>query len=137
MLTHKCFTWYSIWIKNTDLTRLDPEDCKDISEKSKKKDLVEAYKVAAEGHDLQYFKDLLANHQRQVEDEERQAEEERLAREEQEAAKQAKKEQKKRKSTAGKGEDDDVEMAEAGGEKKKSTKKRKKDAESDVEADKV
>jgi hypothetical protein len=79
---------------------------------------------------LQYFKDLLSEHQRQLE-------EERVAREELEAAKQAKKDQKKRKSTAAKGEDDDVEMAEAGGEKKKSTKKRKKDAESDVEADKV
>ncbi|KLJ12292.1 hypothetical protein EMPG_12635 [Blastomyces silverae] len=116
------------WIPNTDLTPLDPESCKDVNEKGKAKALIEAYHVAAENHDLQYFKDMLADHQRALE----QDQEEREARE---AAKAAKQEKKKRKSMDVADEHED-EAAETGAEKRKSTKKRKKDVESDAESDK-
>ncbi|RMZ92696.1 hypothetical protein DV736_g25, partial [Chaetothyriales sp. CBS 134916] len=48
------------WIHNSGLTSLKAEDCKDVSEKGKNKSLIEAYKIAAEDHELQYFKDLLS-----------------------------------------------------------------------------
>ncbi|KAK2745072.1 hypothetical protein FQN55_006429 [Onygenales sp. PD_40] len=114
------------WIPNTDLTPLDPESCKDVSEKGKSKSLVGAYQVAAEGHDLQYFKDMLRDHAQAL----LQDQQEREARAAEKAAKQ---EKKKRKSMDVA---DEQEMAEAGAEKRKSAKKRKKDAGSDVESDK-
>ncbi|KAJ9272331.1 hypothetical protein DTO212C5_1516 [Paecilomyces variotii] len=126
------------WIPNTDLTPLDPESCKDVSEKGKQKQLIAAYKVAAENHDLQYFKDLLADHQRAIQQEA----EDREAKEAAKAAAKAEKEQKKkkRKSAEVAEEPEDVEMAEAGEEEgkkaTKATKKRKKDAESEAEAEK-
>ncbi|EEQ84780.1 PWWP domain-containing protein [Blastomyces dermatitidis ER-3] len=116
------------WIPNTDLTPLDPESCKDVNEKGKTKNLIEAYHVAAENHDLQYFKDMLADHQRALE----QDQEEREARA---AAKAAKQEKKKRKSMDVADEHED-EAAETGAEKRKTTKKRKKDGESEAESDK-
>ncbi|KAL1958020.1 hypothetical protein VTO42DRAFT_5232 [Malbranchea cinnamomea] len=117
------------WVKNTDLSPLEPEKCKDVPEKGKSKALIEAYKVAAEGHDLQYFKDLLADHQRLVEEEMRAAQE-------RAAAKEAKRAKSKRKSTAAKDEDEDIDMAASGEEAPKSAKKRKKDVESDGESEK-
>ncbi|OJD14881.1 hypothetical protein AJ78_04828 [Emergomyces pasteurianus Ep9510] len=115
------------WIPNTDLTPLDPESCKDVNEKGKAKNLVEAYRVASENHDLQYFKDMLADHQRALQ----QDQEEREARA---AAKAAKQEKKKRKSMdVADGQED--ETADAGTEKRKTTKKRKKNVESDAESD--
>ncbi|ODH45204.1 hypothetical protein ACO22_00317 [Paracoccidioides brasiliensis] len=117
------------WIPNTELTPLDPESCKDVSEKGKTKALVEAYHVAAENHDLQYFKDMLADHQRALEQDQE-------AREAREAAKAAKQEKKKRKSTEVADEQDDEEAADAGAEKRKSVKKRKKDIDSEAESDK-
>lgn len=120
----------SAWIINTDLSPLDPESCKDVQEKGKSKLLVEAYKVAAEGHDLQHFKNILSEHQRLLEEEIR-------AQEELAAEKEAKKEKKKRKSIAAKGDDEDEGAEEAGGEKRKSAKKRKKEMESEGETDKV
>ena len=132
------FMKYSAWIPNTDLTPLDPESCKDVSEKGKNKHLIAAYKVAAENHDLQYFKNLLADHQRAVQQEA----EEREARAAAKAAAKAEKEdkKKKRKSVDVAEEAEDVEMGDADEEDKKkakSAKKRKKDAESDVETEKV
>lgn len=120
----------SAWIKNTDLSPLDPEQCKDVSEKGKSKPLIEAYKVAAENNDLQHYKDILAEHQRMIE-------EEIQAQEEREAAKAAKKSKGKRKSTAAKDEDEDVDMADSPDVKPKSAKKRKKDVDSDGEGVKV
>ncbi|OAX80271.1 hypothetical protein ACJ72_05395 [Emergomyces africanus] len=115
------------WIPNTDLTPLDPESCKDVSEKGKAKNLVEAYRVASENHDLQYFKDMLADHQRALE----QDQQEREARA---AAKAAKEDKKKRKSMdVADGQED--ETGDAGAEKRKTTKKRKKNVESDAESD--
>lgn len=130
---------YSAWIPNTDLTPLDPETCKDVPEKGKQKQLLAAYKVAAENHDLQHFKSLLADHQRAIQQEA----EDREAKEAAKAAAKAEKEQKKkkRKSVEVAGEAEDVEMGEAeeeeGKKTTKATKKRKKDAESEGEAEKV
>lgn len=133
---------YSAWIPNTDLSPLDPEQCKEISEKGKQKQLIAAYKVAAEGHDLQYFKSLLADHQRaiQQEAEEREAAaaEKAALKAEKEAAKEAAKEEKKKKRKSVAAETEDVEMADAEeGDKKAKPKKRKKEAGSDVEDEKV
>ncbi|KAF4982973.1 hypothetical protein F66182_17086, partial [Fusarium sp. NRRL 66182] len=129
------------WIPNTDLSPLDPEQCKEISEKGKQKQLIAAYKVAAEGHDLQYFKSLLADHQRaiQQEAEEREAAaaEKAALKAEKEAAKEAAKEEKKKKRKSVAAETEDVEMADAEeGDKKAKPKKRKKEAGSDVEDEK-
>jgi hypothetical protein len=115
---------------NTDLSPLDPEACKTVSEKGKSKSLLAAYATAAENNDLDYYKDILIQHAQAMEEEA-----------EKQAARQEKKhkaDKKKRKSDAkGKAADDeDVEMedAEDAAEVKKSSKKRKKAADSDDEA---
>ncbi len=117
----------SAWIPNTDLNPLSPEDCKEVSEKGKAKSLLAAYEVASEGHDLTYFKEMLAAHASAMAEEEQRIQE--IA-----AEKAAKAERKKRKSEA-KVEADDVDMEDAdnAAEVKKSAKKRKKVAESDDE----
>jgi hypothetical protein len=120
----------SAWIPNTDLTPLDPESCKNVTEKGKSKNLIAAYHIASENHDLQYFKDMLAEHQRAMQEDL----EEREARA---AAKAAKEEKKKRKSMEVADDQEDEEMAEVGEEKRKSAKKRKKEVESDGESEKV
>ena len=128
----------SAWIVNTNLTPLDPAECKDISEKNKTKRLINAYKVASEAHDLKYFKKLLSDHQAAIEQEEAEAEAMEAEKEaEKEAAKTAKEAKKgKRKSKAA---DTDVEMEDADDSKKtkSASKKRKKDADTDGEAEKV
>ena len=111
------------WIPNTDLSSIIPEDCKDVSEKCKAKSLIEAYKVAAEGHDLQHFKDMLMEHEAFLQQEE-DAKAERAA---------AKAEKKKRKSDVKA--DTDVEMEDAEEVPKKSSKKRKKEADDEDEAE--
>ncbi|KAF3482128.1 uncharacterized protein GIQ15_04887 [Arthroderma uncinatum] len=116
------------WIPNADLTPLKPEDCKDVSEKNKSKALLAAYNVAAEGHDLEHFKTMLADHERALQ-------EDLDEKEAKAAAKAAKQEKKKRKSMEVVDEPEDEEMEDAG-EKKKSTKKRKKDLESEGEHEK-
>ncbi|PGH01328.1 hypothetical protein AJ80_09018 [Polytolypa hystricis UAMH7299] len=117
------------WISNTGITPLDTSTCKDISEKGKSKNLLAAYQVAAENHDLQWYKDMLEEHQRALQ----QDEEEREARV---AAKATKQDKKKRKSMDVSDQQEDEEMEEAGEEKRKTTKKRKKDVESEGESDK-
>ncbi|KAL2410816.1 hypothetical protein ABEF95_001954 [Exophiala dermatitidis] len=114
------------WIPNTDLTPLNPEECKDVSEKGKSKSLLAAYEVAAENHDLQYFKDMLDEHAAAM-----QADIE--AREAREAEKAAKSDKKRRKSEAKVVDTEDVEMEDAEPAPKKSSKKRKKEADSDDE----
>ncbi|KAJ5291099.1 hypothetical protein N7478_000350 [Penicillium angulare] len=119
------------WIPNTNLTPLDPAACKDVSEKNKAKSLISAYKIAAEGHDLQYFKSLLSDHEAALEQEREEAEREEEEKEKAKAEKAAKK--NKRKS---KGPETDVEMEDEEDTKKsKATKKRKKD-ETDAETEK-
>ncbi|KAL4739013.1 hypothetical protein BDV11DRAFT_127061 [Aspergillus similis] len=115
------------WIPNTDLSPLDPATCKDISEKGKSKSLVAAYNVAAENHDLAYFKNMLADHQAAIQQEEEEREAQEAAKAAAKAAKESKK--NKRKSMEIR---DDVEMEDADEEKQpKSSKKRKKDAEAE------
>ncbi|RMZ79226.1 hypothetical protein DV737_g3476, partial [Chaetothyriales sp. CBS 132003] len=117
------------WIHNTDLTELNPEDCKDVTEKGKNKSLIEAYKIAAEGHDLQHFKELLIDHAKFLEQEE-------ALKAEKEAEKAQKAAKKKRKSEA-KAQDDDADARDADADDAdaapKSAKKRKKAAETDDE----
>ncbi|KIV84314.1 hypothetical protein, variant [Exophiala sideris] len=113
------------WIPNYDLVPLNPEDCKDVPEKGKSKSLLAAFAVAAEGHDLQYFKDMLNDHAAAM-----QADID--AKEAREAEKAVKADKKKRKSDA-KVETEDVEMEDADAAPKKSSKKRKKEADSDDE----
>ncbi|CAG8113567.1 unnamed protein product [Penicillium salamii] len=125
------------WIPNMSLSPLDPAECKDISEKNKSKGLVTAYKIASEGHDLDYFKKVLIDHQEAIEQELAEAEALDAEKEaEKEAAKVAKETKKgKRKSKAA---DTDVEMEDADDSKKAkpASKKRKKDADTDAEAEK-
>jgi hypothetical protein len=123
--------FFSAWIPNTDLTPLDPAEIKDFSEKGKTKSLIGAYHVATEAHPLSYFKDMLLDHQKAMQ-------EDQDLREQREAAKAAKASKKKRKSDAA---DDDVDMEDADAdeevETKKSSKKRKKDIESEGDEEKV
>lgn len=133
----------STWMVNTALTPLDPEECKTLPKSKMTKALTKAWNLAAENHDLDYFKNILkvwVEEQAAIEKEMREAqeEEERLAAE---RAAQAEKDaaeaeaeaatKKKKKSRKSKGGDDDVEMEDADGPK--SSKKRKKDMESDGE----
>ncbi|KAK5197349.1 hypothetical protein LTR92_003288 [Exophiala xenobiotica] len=112
------------WIHNTDLAPLSPEDCKDVSEKGKAKALLAAFQVAAEGHDLEYFKNMLHEHNAAM-----QADWD--AKEAREAERAAKADKKKRKSEVKA--DTDVELEDAEAAPKKSSKKRKKDVDSDDE----
>ena len=126
---------------NTDLQPLDVEEVRKEVEADKQgkksKALWEAYKIAAEGHDLQWFKSMLEDHEKAL-----QADvEEKLAAE---AKKQEKKEKGKRKSVpAATEEPDDVEMDDAPEEeedttkKAKGSKKRKKSDESEGESEKA
>ncbi|KAL6704723.1 hypothetical protein ACN47E_007644 [Coniothyrium glycines] len=129
------------WQVNTDLLEFDFEqvkkDVEEDNQKGKKKALWEAYKVAAEGHDLQYFKDLLVSHELAMQDDADQREEKEIQKKEK-AEKAA-----KRKSIAAAEESEDVEMEDAGDntapstKKAKPSKKRKKDDESDGENEKT
>jgi hypothetical protein len=127
--------WRSAWIPNTDLTPLNLEDVTNFSEKSKTKALVQAFKVAAEQHELAYFKEMLHDHMRAMQEDQ----EAREARAAEKAAKASKK--GKRKSTDAADEDEDIAMDDAedeeGESKPKGSKKRKKDADSDGETEKV
>jgi hypothetical protein len=111
---------YSSWTANTDLIDLDPETVADVPERTRK-DLLEACQIAAEKHDLAYFKHMLVEFEESVARE--QAE-----REAQEEAKKAKKATKnKRKSEAlVKDDDEDTEMVDAGAEEEASEEKPKK-----------
>lgn len=114
----------SAWIPNTDLSELDINACKDVSEKGKSKQLIKAYEVASENHDLQHFKTVLMEHEMALQKDE----EEKAAKL---AEKAAAKDKKKRKSEAKI--EEDVEMEDVDEAPKKSSKKRKKDPESDDE----
>ncbi|KAH9879037.1 hypothetical protein J1614_002472 [Plenodomus biglobosus] len=123
------------WQVNTELLDFDIEEVKKDVESGKQgkknKALWEAYQVAAEGHDLNHFKQLLDAHESAMQEETAKLEEkEQLKKEKAEKA-------TKRKSVAAAG-SEDVEMEDAGNDatastKKKATKKRKKSDESDGE----
>jgi hypothetical protein len=99
----------------------------------KNKALWEAYKIAAEGRDLAWFKEMLAAHDTAMQEDLEQREQKELEKKEKVA---------KRKSTAAV-ESDDVDMENAGDDaapsakKAKATKKRKKEEDSDDENSKV
>ncbi|KAH6638247.1 hypothetical protein C7974DRAFT_157292 [Boeremia exigua] len=124
------------WQVNTELLTFNVEDVKKDVEAGnsakKNKALWSAYEMAAEGHDLAYFKTMLASHEAALQ-------EDAEAREAKEAEKKEKKDKaSKRKSTAAV-DSDDVEMGDAGDDaapsakKAKATKKRKKEDGSDGE----
>lgn len=133
-------TSYSAWQVNTDLLTFNLEDVKkDVEEgnsNKKNKALWEAWQIAAEGHDLAHFKQVLASHEAAMAEDTQQKEQKELEKKEK-AEKSA-----KRKSAAAAG-SDDVEMADGddatapSAKKAKATKKRKKGEESDGENDKV
>lgn len=125
---------------NVDLTRLDLDEVKNAEQGKKGKALWNAYDVAKDGNDLQWYKDLLRQHEQDLADET-----EELARLQTE--KEAKKEKKaKRKSKDVPADDEDTQMDDAEEEpattedalkEKKASKKRKKDVESEGESTKV
>jgi hypothetical protein len=128
----------SFWQPNVDLLPFDLDVVKKEVESGnstkKNKLLWEAYRIAAEGHDLSYFKDLLVNHNQALQEDDL-VKEAKHAEKAEKAAKKA----SKRKSTAAV-EDEDVEMGDAddtvaaSAKKAKPSKKRKKeDSEGDDE----
>ncbi|EME44229.1 hypothetical protein DOTSEDRAFT_24304 [Dothistroma septosporum NZE10] len=133
------------WMINTSLTPLDPSECTSLPTAKMTKMLQQAYQIASEGHDIEYFKGILRTWQEEQEafrqaEEEAAIEAERLA-EEQAAKAEAGEEEavdekpkKKKAPRKSKAADNDVEMEDA--EAPKSSKKRKKDAESDADAPK-
>jgi hypothetical protein len=127
----------SAWHVNTDLKPLDIDELKEVvanrdpSDKKFTKDLWGAYEVAAEEHDLDYFKGMLVEHEKtliQLREEE--------AEKEQKKAEAADK-KAKRKSTVAADAEGDVTMEDAGSEEapKKAKKTAKRKAEKDVEVD--
>jgi len=125
------------WQVNTDLLPFDLDEVKkDVesgNQAKKNKALWDAYQIAAEGHELAWFKEMLSAHESAMAEDIEQ-------REQKEAQKKEKAEKSaKRKSTAV-DESEDVEMEDADGAtpstKKKATKKRKKTDETEDENDK-
>ena len=118
---------FSAWQVNTELAPLDMDDVKKVLEKEdrgkKSKDLWAAYQVAAENHDLAYFKNLLQDHEKNLQ----KIQEELAAKEAEKAAKAAKKKAKEEKAAE---EDVDMDGAEdtQPSKPKSASKKRKKDA---------
>lgn len=106
-----------------------PDECKNVTDKGKSKSLLEAYAIAAEGHSLNYFKNMLAEHQEaMVEDAERRAERE---------AKKAQKAKRKSDAAAAADTSDDMDVDEEEEEGKPKPKKRKKSIGSDGAEEKV
>ena len=133
MIYSRAYLYISAWIVNTELTPLSVEECKEASEKGKTKNLIEAYKVAAEGHDLAYFKEMLADHMHAIqEDNEARAERE---------AKKANKAKRKSIAESAAAESaadaDTMDVDEEAGDSKPKTKKRKKSLDSDGGEEKV
>ena len=52
---------------NTDLTPLDPAECKSLETKGKAKNLIAAYQEAAADRTLDYYKGVLNDHQAAIE----------------------------------------------------------------------
>ncbi|RWA12433.1 hypothetical protein EKO27_g2674 [Xylaria grammica] len=111
------------WTPNTDLSELDPTTVADIVTSKMRKDLQAAHLLAAEGHDLDYYKNVL-----------REFEEQRLAKAEAKKSK-AKTPKKSNKTTD---DDGDVDMEDIEGEagepaeKKSKSKKRKAEDENNA-----
>ena len=120
----------SAWIPNTELTPLTPEECKDVPEKGKQKALKEAYEIAAENHDLAYFKTMLGEHAKAIQEDE----ELRAQKEADKEAKKARQAKRKSNATLAEGDEaDEMDIDEEGEPKPKASKKRKKSLDSDDE----
>jgi len=123
---------------NTSLAKLNPAECV-VDENNKKlsKDLKAAYKIAEEEHDLDYYKKMLSEHEKEMQniaEEQARYEAEIVAKEQEKADKAAKKLEDKPKSKSRKSKGaEDSEMDLDGSESKSSSKKRKKEAESEGE----
>jgi hypothetical protein len=129
---------YSGWIPNYDLVDMDKDNILNEITPSTRKDLVEAYHLASENHELSHYKQLLEDHAR-VKAEEEEAKAAAAAEKAEAKAKKAAggKKTKKSLSTVVAEEDEDaedVEMGEASGDlevdesaapKPKASKKRK------------
>jgi len=100
------------WIPNHDLVDMDFDEVGNVTA-SMRKDLAAAHQLAAEQHDLQYFKDIL-NSFMAAREAELQAKE--AAKAEKKAKKAAVKKEKKTPKVVADGDDDDVDMADAPGE---------------------
>ena len=115
---------------NTDLTPLDPAQCKSAETKGKSKLLLAAYEIAGEDHDLGHYKAMLRDHQAAVD-----------ADMEAEAAQETKKAGKsKRKSvdvSAAAEDPDDMDIDEGPVKEKPKSKKRKKEIQDDDIEEKV
>lgn len=116
---------HSAWQVNTELVHLDVEELKGIVERNeqgkKTKSLWQAYQIASEQHELDYFKTMLREHEMHLIQEQQRAMEA-------QAKKEEKKEEKKAKKVKATDDDGDVEMKDGdeAAEKKKPVKKRKK-----------
>jgi hypothetical protein len=123
---------YSAWIPNTDLTPLTHEECKDAPEKGKPKHLIDAYKIAAEGHDLAYFKGVLSEHDAVLQEEaEARAERDALK------AKKAKRKSVEVSAIAADEDEDAMNVDSTAVESKPKSKKRKKSPEGEDVDEKV
>ncbi|MCJ1437058.1 hypothetical protein MMC27_006443 [Xylographa pallens] len=114
------------WIINSELSPLTPEECKDIADKGKSKSLLEAYKIAAQGHDLAYFKTMLADHMAAMQEDA----DEKAEREAKKASK-AKRKSGEVSAPADNEDADEMDVDEDGADSKPKSKKRKKSLESD------
>lgn len=113
------------WMPNTELTPLDVESVTDAPEKGKSKLLLAAYEKAAEQNDLDYFKEMLVDHQKAIqEDQEAQAQ--------REAKKASKAKRKSQDAAAQTAAVEEMEVDEEVPEPKPKSKKRKKDLDSDA-----
>ncbi|KXJ95777.1 hypothetical protein Micbo1qcDRAFT_28703 [Microdochium bolleyi] len=119
------------WTPNTDLSELDPDTVAEMTTSKMRKDLQKAHELAAENHNLEYYRDLLIK----FEEEREQARLERVHKAEARAAAAAEKKAKAgkpvktpKKSKSGVDEDGDLEMEDIGDDDsttKSKTKKRK------------
>ena len=100
------------WIPNKDLVDLDFDEVGNVSANTRK-DLAAAHQLAAEQHDLEYFKEILKNFM-EAREAERAAKE--AAKAEKKAKKAAAKKEKKTPKIVEDGDDEDVDMADAPGE---------------------
>lgn len=110
---------------NTDLTPLDSESVSKAAEKGKAKALSLAYEKAAEQNDLNYFKDMLVDHQKAIQ-------EDQAAQAERDAKKLSKAKRKSLDATqATEGDSMDLDVDEDTPESRPKNKKRKKEIDSD------
>lgn len=108
------------------MTPLDTETTKDPTEKGKSKLLLAAYEKASEHQSLQHYKEMLADHQKALqEDQEAQAE--------RETKKSTKSKRKSMDAGAQSGDVDEMDLGEEASAEKPKSKKRKKEIGSDGE----